>query len=705
MKNFLHKLPITDYRILITLFFLLFAATSFATTFYVGQSGSPGGTYFTDIQSAVNATADGDVLIVSNGTYILNDQIEVKNSLIIQSVGGFDNTIIDGNTSNRCFMLSDKNIVLDGFTITNGVLDAGNGAGICCDSVIPKINNCKIVGNTTVGLGGGVYKGTINNCIIRNNKAAEGGGARLSVVNNSAIIKNLGSSSGGGVLNCVVNNCTIVLNSAYRGGGTWGGTVTNSIIYYNSAVFLPNKCLGTYDYCCTTADGTNGIGNILAEPMLLSVSHIATNSPCIGAGFFDAVSGVDIDGETWKNPPAIGCDEVYENAIDGPLSVSILAERLYTYIDNPLNFDADISGNLYQNTWDLGDTVSVNNKIQITYSWDAIGEYILVLSAYNSTHPAGVSNSVIVKIVPKIHYVNINNPSPVMPYSTWETAATNIQDAVGIADNGGEIIVTNGFYLLDSSINVNKTVAIKSVNGPENTIIDGNSSDRCFNITSSNSFISGFTITNGNSGNNNGGGIYCSDVSTVITNCIITGNSGDYGGGVYKATIYNCNIEENKGTSGGGIYKSVVINSIIRKNYASLYGGGTYYGTINNSIINENSSGDVGGGASHGDIYNCTIVRNSAKGSGGGTYFSTVYNSIVYYNSAPFSPNRRSGTYRYSCTTPSASGTGNISSEPNLVNSFRLGINSPCIGAGTNGYSSGFDIDGEPWGKSAVDGL
>ena len=78
-------------------------------------------------------------------------------------------------------------------------------------------------------------------------------------------------------------------------------------------------------------------------------------------------------------------------------------------------------------------------------------------------------------------YVNLNNRAPAAPYASWSTAATNIQDAVDIAAAGDEIIVSNGVYQvgaravyqMSNRVAVTTPVTVRSVNGPEVTVIKG----------------------------------------------------------------------------------------------------------------------------------------------------------------------------------------------------------------------------------------
>src|SRR5438105_2991153 len=79
-------------------------------------------------------------------------------------------------------------------------------------------------------------------------------------------------------------------------------------------------------------------------------------------------------------------------------------------------------------------------------------------------------------------YVDLNNPTPASPYTSWLNAATNIQDAVDIAAAGDQILVTNGIYnfggrvvygAMSNRVAVTAPVIVRSVNGAEMTIIEG----------------------------------------------------------------------------------------------------------------------------------------------------------------------------------------------------------------------------------------
>jgi len=284
------------------------------------------------------------------------------------------------------------------------------------------------------------------------------------------------------------------------------------------------------------------------------------------------------------------------------------------------------------------------------------------------------------------HYVMPTNSLAADPYTSWETAGTNLIAVVNAAQtNTGTMVVwvTNGTYYLTNQVVISQALTLQSVNGREVTIVNGNNSpgrpvtNRCFYLNASGAVLDGFTITNGIAlaypgggglvsiagtitrncrvtgciaSNSSGGGIR---TSGVITNCEIIGNIGVSGSGGIStgsgATIVNCTIASNRIgpytteisgvgiTMGGG---TKVINCNIRGNYrdashtAGSYGGGvcmsTAGGIIRNSLVWENFADNGGGISMYGcsaTIQNCTVISNRATFTGGGIHGFIPVNS------------------------------------------------------------------------------
>lgn len=784
-----------------------------AATLYVSPTGGQASPYASwtsaarVIQDAVDAAVDGDEIVVTNGTYLTGgraagtnvflNRVAVDKQLVLRSVNGPQVTIIDGQKSVRCVSLN-SNAFLSGFTLTNG-LTGGSGGGVFCDMPTALISNCMIVASvaSSNSFGGGACGGTLYNCTLTGNSAVNGGGAGNSILYNCLISSN-SASQGGGVYGGTLYNCALTKNSAESGGGAYTGTLRNCTVTGNSGSFGGGvygadlrDCIayynigpgGNYDsssmlsFCCTTPPPLNGTNNLTVEPQLASTWHLGANSPCIGKGSYEPVSGVDLDGEPWANPPSIGCDEYWSGSATGALSVAMAVPYTNLAVGFAVSVESAIGGKLSASSWDFGDGVVVSNRPYTSHSWAAAGNYALVLRAYNNSFPAGVAATAMVHVVTQpVHYVVTNGSSPSAAYSSWASAATNIQDAVDASTVAGALVlVSNGVYQsgaravygISNRLAVTKPVTIRSVNGPAATrivgyqvptFVYGSSAVRCVYLTNG-AVLSGFTLTNGTtqaSGDRtkqmSGGAVYCEFGSTVVSNCVLTGNgaayrggaacfgsltdctltnnNASYGGGAYSSALTNCTLTVNTASSGGGAYNCALIKCLLRTNYAN-YGGGAWYGSLDRCTLTNNSAASgggaysstlnncaltgnsvaayspYGGGAYNCILNNCTITGNSASGTfpyAGGAYLGGANNCILYFNTASNGPNYYfpgQNALSFCCTTPDPGGAGNITAVPLIQNyaagNLHLQSSSPCINSGNNALVSGpTDLDGNP---------
>jgi len=589
----------------------LICPLSYSAVITVGPSGD-----YHKIQHGINASSDGDEIIVSQGKYTENIKFNGKN-IILRSTDPTDTntvamTIIDGNQADAVVTFSGTELpicVLSGFTITNG--KAHSGGGICGythpNYTLATIRNNTITGNSA-HYGGGLYgcNGTIQNNTITENSALYGGGG-LSECNGS-----------------ILNN-TIIGNSATDScGGVGGchGLIINCIIWDNSATNYPQigGSAKPFYSCIQNWDGS-GRGNISDNPGFVNPTnknfHLQPNSPCIDKGNTYYLIGEvcrDMDGECRLAGSSVdmGADE-YGSSLDS-------------------------DGDFLSDNDETTRSCNINNP-------DTDGDGLI-----DGAEVLRGTNPLITDL-----------PSGILIPSNYP----NIQQGIFMALPGENVTISSGTYNENLYFG-GKNIVLQStnpldINTRNNTIIDGNAQNpviRLRGIESENCKIQGLTIKNGYSIDYGGGicgGNYFQRTLAIIQNNTITENiARDDGGGLYycNGTIQNNTITGNSAKdNAGGLYycNGTIQNNTITGNSAARSAGGLCYcnGTIQNNTISGNSAPQAGGGVyeCNGTIQNNIITGNSAPGSdiafsgaGGGLYWcdGIIQNNTITGNSAVY---------------------------------------------------------------------
>jgi len=294
------------------------------------------GTYST-IQEGINASVNGDTVLVEQGTYMENINFRGKRIVltsryyVTNDPATIAATIINGSTpvnpdTASCVIISsgeDSTTVLQGFTLTGGggtrwedEHGLGSwyreGGGILIQYSFPIIQNNiikdnNITNNTNVVStgGGGIRMGDsyprIRNNIIMRNSGKYGAGIVLNFsgaeISNNIICLNFGSTSygsGAGIWMTgpftrpkLIFNNTIVYNSASTGTAgvlcASSTTLKNNIIWGNSTVTqVQGSVSATYN---DVQGGYSGSGNINADPLFNDSNYILlSSSPCVDKG-------------------------------------------------------------------------------------------------------------------------------------------------------------------------------------------------------------------------------------------------------------------------------------------------------------------------------------------------------------------------------------------------------------------------------------
>ncbi len=296
----------------------------------------------TSIQSAINASSNGDVINIAAGTYNEHSLTTAGKVVIIQGAVAKDGTLgttVDALQLGTVFEFQDgetnETIVKD-LIVTGG--QATWGGGIHIQNASPTIEYCVITQNTATNNGGGIHciysEAVIRHCEITDNFGGSGGGVSNGVgtattIEDCLITGNVSTLGWGGGLRFAVQsqvnlrNCTINDNTCTAGDGWGGGLYINncpaaSII---ACTFRNNRAQSGGGFCIlgtsegVTVDGCSFSGNVATSSgggvyntstPTLTDSTLCGNSP-------EQIPGDYIDGS--DNCIVESCEDADDNGV------------------------------------------------------------------------------------------------------------------------------------------------------------------------------------------------------------------------------------------------------------------------------------------------------------------------------------------------------------------------------------------------------
>ncbi len=293
---------------------------------------------FATIQAGIDASANGDTVLVAPGTY--SDCVHpsfdgtlacvlLNKGIVLRSELGADFTTLDAAGAGRVIFrrYSAHAAVVDGFTITGG--SAGYGAGIRVDFRETYIRNCVVRGNEAQVIGGGLLDDGsfglfVEACEFRENSAPYGSAMTFNVtagiVSHCIIAENVATDPNGSAVSAYLfsprfEDCAIVSNV--------GSALRQSPGYPGELILLDR---------CTIARNTNpqltfGQGSLLVRCLVVG------NLVCgFGDGKYDPYLRLDrcnvFDGtahcyEVSWTTPNLGADPLFCAPGSGDFTLSV----------------------------------------------------------------------------------------------------------------------------------------------------------------------------------------------------------------------------------------------------------------------------------------------------------------------------------------------------------------------------------------------
>ncbi|MCA8988585.1 MAG: VCBS repeat-containing protein, partial [Planctomycetaceae bacterium] len=631
----------------------------------------------------------------------LTGDLDITQNMTIEGLSPDQLISIDGAMLDRVFDVHGVDFTLSNVSVTGGTASGfgGSDAGgaVRNNEGNLMVSHSRFSGNES-GFGGAIYSSgsdtvvTIRHSTIDGNQAFVGGGIAMLAgtleIDSSTISNNRASTDGGGLQSrsalVTIHQTTISGNQAMdgNGGGIYllgsigGLTISQSTIFGNSvkATQTGGGISTNFDARLTLSGsivGGNYAGTV-DTPSDLDVVSLEVGSSynliadaATAGGLTDGVDGnfVGVDISTVLDPV------LSDNG--GPTATHMLLEGSPAInVGDPALTDinlVDQRGPGFFRVWggriDLGAVElfpPLTNTILVTTAVDEND---------GNTDPArGQGTSLREAIIA----ANSNSDQTTILFDASLDGTPIVLTIIGKGENAA---LTGDLDILEDTI-------IQG-NGVNSTIIDGNDSDRIFELFSGKTLlIDSAKVMNGNETN---GGAISSTGDLTLQNSVFEGNTASTGGVVYATTgqlnVYGSSLTGNSAAFGGVASLSgasttlVVDSSFISGNTASSYGGVFRLSSLTSSTNR---------------IINSTIAANESGGQGGAIY-SSVSNLVIENSTIAFNESESQGGAIYSFVSDF-----NIVNSTIALNHARISNTGTIVSGGgiyLSSSSSDFQID------------
>ena len=585
-------------------------------------------TDYTTIQEGIDASTNGDTLLIAQGIYyenlILEKEIVIASHAIYDDLesGWLDNEHINE-------------------TIINGVSNPTD----------PNKGSCLIIRNDNIAP-------TIIGLTFQ-----DGIGTSMTVDNNCSSKK---ERSGGAILIYQAYPNLSFNRFLNNGGGQFIGDEDIPSVLIGGAISHYDSEDVEFDEDRNNASQSNNSSRDVPDEINIQNNYFEGNSSGNGENFYSYgyEGSINVSGSVFEN---IDCESSSVNEF-----VLHSVENEANYIQN------EISGTCIEsNSFYISNDGDDNYEGTESAPFKTIGHALTVVRDSETVTTINLASGVYsplsngeqfpIVLPDNVHLIGANTENTILDAGADETAESAViiikevenvvlanltltggyTESHGCTGGGGLLITANDmFNLFDgdggTGLDVISTPLI------ENVIIENNHSHNGGGLSffrTHGSVLNNVIIRN-NVATAFGGGVFCYGGGITMTNVTVTGNQnlGDgQGGGMMLAgtegTLDSMTITNNtaNGSHGGGIWTNssgddelgwVMTNSFISGNHSDMLGGGITFAwshpTVINTVISENSAWWGGGGISGINsgftLDGSTVSDNFSYGGGGGIF-------------------------------------------------------------------------------------